>query len=71
MRLKTERLPFKISLIVGVVAALFNGAGLFLWDFFKNEPLVWERYIFQAIAMGFFMAFIFRFKVTKEKENKS
>ncbi len=71
MKLKTKMKPWKSNLILGLVSGIFNGLGLFLWDYFKKEPLIWWKYILQAIVFGFLMAFIFRFKVTKEKENKS
>ncbi|OBX21453.1 MULTISPECIES: hypothetical protein [Bizionia] len=65
MELKIQRLPLKTRIVFGVVAGLFNGLGLFLWDYFKEEPIIWERYIFQAVFTGLFMAIAFRNKITK------
>ena len=64
--MKIQRLPIKTRIFIGVSAAIFNGVGLFLWEYFLDEPLQYKRYILQGIVMGLFFFFLFRNKVTKE-----
>tara|TARA_R110002012_G_scaffold81945_2_gene207348 strand:+ start:24861 stop:25061 length:201 start_codon:yes stop_codon:yes gene_type:complete len=65
MKLKTEKSTLKGRVIFGIVSGFVNGFALYLWDYFKEEPIIWERYIFQAVFVGFFMAIAFRTKITK------
>ncbi|SFN68809.1 hypothetical protein SAMN04487989_102439 [Bizionia echini] len=65
MKLKTEKNTLKGRVIFGIVSGFVNGFALYLWDFFKEEPVIWERYIFQAVFVGLFMAIAFRNKITK------
>ncbi|TYB76188.1 hypothetical protein [Bizionia myxarmorum] len=66
--MKSEKTSFKSRLIFGLVAGFFSGFGIFLWDFFEEEPIVIEKYVFQAVFTGLFMALAFGYKVDKKNE---
>jgi len=63
---KREKIPLKSRILVGVSAAILNGGGLAFWDYFSEEPLHFQRYVFQGVVMGLFFLFLFRNKVIKE-----
>ena len=66
--MKKEKRSTKAILLTGLIQGLFFATAMALFDFFRDIPFSILQFLFYAIFFGGAMAFMFRYKVTKDKK---